>query len=76
MIRLIANHDKDMANGMRNTSKTPLTDEEIEYVKVEIKRIGADPSKFVFNDEEHLATSTCYERGRVWILKRRKKHIQ
>ena len=28
--------DKNMANGMRDTSGTPLTDDEIEYVKSEI----------------------------------------
>ena len=39
--------DKGMANGMRNTSKTPLTDEEIELVKKEIRRIEADESVFV-----------------------------
>lgn len=49
-----------MANGMRDTSKTPLSESEIEYVKSEIQRIGADLSVFVFNDEEHLSASTCY----------------
>jgi hypothetical protein len=49
-----------MANGMRNMTRTPLTDTEIEYVKSEIQRIGADLSVFVFNDEEHLTSSTCY----------------
>ncbi len=60
MIRLISVNDKDMANGMRDISKTPLSDEEIALVKDEIKRIGADESVFVFNDEEHMGTSTCY----------------
>ncbi|MDD6401792.1 MAG: hypothetical protein PUG10_09335 [Lachnospiraceae bacterium] len=59
-IRLISTNDKDTANGMRDTSKTPLTESEIEYVKSEIQRIGADLSVFVFNDEEHLSSSTCY----------------
>lgn len=59
-IRLISTSDKDMANGMRDTSKTPLSDAEIDFVKSEIKRIGADISVFVFNDEEHLSSSTCY----------------
>ena len=45
---------------MKVTSKTPLTELEIEYVKSEIQRIGADLSVFVFNDEEHLSLSTCY----------------
>jgi hypothetical protein len=49
-----------MANGMRDTSKTPLSDKEIEYVKSEIHRIGADESIFVFNDDKHIALSTCY----------------
>ena len=59
-IKLISMNDKDMANGMRDTSKTPLSKEEIEYVKREIRRIGADESIFVFNDGEHIETSTCY----------------
>ena len=60
MIRLISANDKDMANGMRNTSKTPLTDVEIAFVLSEIHRIGADESVFVFNDEGHIPLSTCY----------------
>ena len=52
--------DKDMANGMRDMSRTPLDDDEIEYVKSEIKRIEADEAVFVFNDEMHIAKSTCY----------------
>ena len=60
MIRLISANDKSMANGMRDTSKTPLSEHEIEFVKSEIQRIGADLSIFVFNDEEHISSSTCY----------------
>lgn len=60
IIRLISTNDKDMANGMRDTSGTPLSESEIQYVKSEIQRIEADPSVFVFNDEEHLFSSTCY----------------
>lgn len=60
MIKLISLSDKDMANGMRDTSKTPLSEEEINYVKSEIHRIGADESVFIFNDEEHITLSTCY----------------
>lgn len=52
--------EKDMSRGMRDMSKTPLTDEEIEFVKAEIKRIQADETLFVFNDPEHIKTSTCY----------------
>lgn len=59
-IRLFSIDDKDMANGMRDTSKTPLSESEIEFVKSEILRIGADLSVFVFNDEEHIPVSTCY----------------
>jgi hypothetical protein len=50
----IADTDKGMANGMRNMSRTPLTDEEIEYVRSEIRRIEADESVFVFNDPGHI----------------------
>ena len=52
--------NKDMANGMRDTSGTPLTEEEIAFVKEEIRRIQADESIFVFNDPEHMKGSTCY----------------
>lgn len=45
---------------MRDTSKTPLSESEIEFVKSEILRIGADLSVFVFNDEEHISVSNCY----------------
>ena len=41
-------------------SRTILTDKEIEFVKSEIRRIGADESRFVFNDEAHIQSSTCY----------------
>ena len=60
VFRPISDEDKNMSNGMRDLSRTPLTDEEIEFVKSEIRRIGADESVFVFNDEKHIAHSTCY----------------
>lgn len=41
-------------------SKTPLTIDEIKSVISEIDRIGADRSIFVFNDEDHIEGSTCY----------------
>lgn len=70
-IKLISINDKDMANGMRNTSKTPLTESEIEFVKSEIQRIGADLSVFIFNDEEHLTSSTCYNfvEDRIYVTR-------
>lgn len=49
-----------MANGMRDNSKTPLTAEEIEYVKKEIEAIDADINVFIFNDDKHIEGSTCY----------------
>lgn len=49
-----------MSNGMRNMSRTPLTESEIEYVKSEIERIQADENVFIFNDPEHIQGSTCY----------------
>ena len=42
VIKLIAKKDKDMSNGMRDMSRTPLTESEIQYIKSEIKRIQAD----------------------------------
>lgn len=59
MMKLIA-VDKGMANGMRDMSKTPLTDDEIKIVKAAIKQVEADETKFVFNDEDHITKSTCY----------------
>lgn len=56
----IIEFNKMMANGMRNKSGTPLTEEEIELVKSEIRAIGADEDVFIFNDEEHMKKSTCY----------------
>lgn len=63
--------NKEMANGMRNTSRTPLTDEEIEFVKREIRAINADETIFVFNDPEHIARSTCYDyaKDRVFVTR-------
>ena len=49
-----------MSNGMRDMSRTPLTESEIEYVKSEIERIQADENVFIFNDPEHIQGSTCY----------------
>lgn len=60
VIKLIAKKDKDMSNGMRDMSRTPLTESEIQYIKSEIKRIQADESVFIFNDPEHIQSSTCY----------------
>lgn len=51
---------KALANGMRNLSRTPLTDKEIEFIKKEIRIIEADESVFIFNDPNHIAKSTCY----------------
>ena len=52
--------DKNMANGMLNMSRTPFTEDEIEFVKRAIHRIEADESVFVFNNPYHLSDSTCY----------------
>lgn len=60
MIRYMTDDNKNMSNGMRDFSGTPLTEEEIEFIKTQIRRIGADISVFVFNDPAHMKTSTCY----------------
>lgn len=60
MIKLIAKDNKSMANGMRDMSRTPLTNAEIADIKSEIQKIGAEEKLFIFNDEEHLHSSTCY----------------
>ena len=62
---------KNMANGMRNTSGTPLNEQEIEFVKSEIKRIHADANIFIFNDPDHFEDSTCYnfEDDRIYVTR-------
>lgn len=71
MIKLIAQDNKHMANGMRDMSRTPLTNKEIEYVKSEIQRIEADESLFVFNDADHIHSSTCYNfiEDRIYVTR-------
>jgi len=59
-MNIYPNNDRYMANGMRDTSGTPLTDDEIQFVLKEIERIEADPDIFIFNDPGHLSASTCY----------------
>ena len=68
---IVGDEDKNMANGMRNTTGTPLSDEEIVFVKSEINRIQADESVFIFNDPEHFRDSTCYnfEDDRVYVTR-------
>jgi hypothetical protein len=60
LIKFITKNDKNMSQGHRDMSMTPLTNSEIDYVKSEIKRIRADESIFIFNDPEHIQGSTCY----------------
>ena len=50
--------NKKMSNGMRDISHKPLTEDEINLLKKEIKRIEADESVFVFNSPKHQ--DTCY----------------
>ena len=71
MIKLIVQDDINMAKGMRDMSRTPLTNAEIVYVKSEIQKIGADENIFVFNDEEHIHSSTCYNfvEDRIYITR-------
>ena len=57
-----------MSNGMRDMSHTPLTDKEISEVKEAIRRIGADESLFVFNDEKHLSRSTCIMYSKIKFM--------
>lgn len=49
--------NKNMSFGQRCLYRTPLTEDEIKWLKDEIRPIGADESKFVFNDEEHIHKS-------------------
>ena len=58
MIRLISKKDKNMSNGMRDMSRTPLTESEIEYVKSEIGRINSDESVFIL---WFCSSKRCYE---------------
>lgn len=70
-MRFIDDTDKEMSQGMRDMSRTPLTDNEIEIVKQEIRRIKADESIFIFNDEDHIDQSTCYNyvQDRVYVTR-------
>ena len=52
--------EKHMAGGMRDNSRYPLSDEEIELIRQEIRRINADESLFIFNDPEHIWSGTTY----------------
>ena len=76
MFKTIAIENKNMANGQRNLSTGPLTNEEIEFVKKEIVRIGAgdDMDLFVFNDPDHihnakLGTGYNYVKDKIFITK-------
>ncbi len=54
------NDENQHRKGADFITSTPLTNEEIEIVKQEIRKIKADESIFVFNDPEHIQASTCY----------------
>lgn len=71
MVKYVADDNKNMSNGMRDMSRTPLTEHEILLVKKEIQRIEADLSIFVFNDEDHIQTSTCYNfiEDRIYVTR-------
>lgn len=64
MLKNINGVDRNMSFGRRDISGTPLSDKEIEYIKQEIRTIGADETKFVFNDKRHIDLSTCYNHRR------------
>lgn len=49
--------ERNMANGYRNLSTLPLSDEEIQIVIEAGESIGVDPEIFIFNDEEHLKSA-------------------
>lgn len=53
--------EKNMSFGQRCLDRTPLTEEEIAFLRKEIREIQADESIFVFNDENHIKKSTCYD---------------
>lgn len=57
----ISFQQRNMSYGCRCLDRTPLTKEEIAYLKNEIKAIKADESIFIFNDKEHITKSTCYD---------------
>ncbi|MBQ7608189.1 MAG: hypothetical protein IJU76_09505 [Desulfovibrionaceae bacterium] len=52
------NTSREISRGMRMVGNQPLSLEEIEFVRKEIRRIEADESEFVFNDPMH--PKTCY----------------
>lgn len=49
------------AFGKRNTAGTALSEDEIDFITSEIKRIKADELVFVFNDPERAKEPTCYD---------------
>lgn len=51
---------KNMSGGLRCLDRTRFTDEEIAFLRAEIRALKADESKFIFNDPDHL-NSTCYD---------------
>ena len=64
-VRLMEYHfiksSKEMALELRDNSKTRLTEKEISYLKKLIKEIKGNGNVFVFNDEAHIKSSTCYD---------------
>lgn len=52
-------NEANMPNGRRCLENIPLTQEEVDFLKGEIRAIDADESIFVFNEFGHLA-KTCY----------------
>lgn len=69
--KISSEDSRNMANGMRNTSTTPLSNEEIAFVKGEIHRIKANEDIFIFNDPDHIEGGTCYnfEDDRVYVTR-------
>lgn len=61
--------DKSMSNGMRMYGSEPLTEDEIEFVRKEIRAINADDAVFVFNEPKH--PKTCYSpiNDRIYIAR-------
>ena len=70
-VRTMTDDEKELANGMRNTSRSPLSEDEITYVRSEIRRIEADESVFIFNDADHYHDGTCYnfEDDKIYITR-------
>ena len=59
--RPITEDEKNMSQGMRDMSKTPLTESEIDFVKKQAATIKIPADILIFNDPGHIESGTAYD---------------